>query len=188
MATARKTAKTTVKTLPSGESAGLELKSKFGLELRRQLLAMLEGGQAHATFDDAVKGFPPSLQGHVPEALPYSGWQLLEHLRLAQRDILDFCRNQDGSYKPMTWPEEYWPKEIAPASAAVWNKSVVQIREDRKAFEQLLREASDEELVAPFPWGDGQNLLREALLIADHNAYHIGELVMIRRLMGAWKR
>ncbi|MDE1161687.1 MAG: DinB family protein [Acidobacteriaceae bacterium] len=188
MATAKKPAKAAVakEALSTGKPSP-ELKSRMGIELRKQLLALLDGGQAHATFDDAVKGFPPKLQGEVPDGLPYSGWQLLEHLRIAQRDILDFSRNQDGSYKPMKWPDDYWPKDREPASAAAWNKTVVQIREDRKAFEQLLREASDEELIAAFPWGDGQNLLREAFLIADHNAYHVGELVMLRRLMGAWK-
>ncbi|MFC6644268.1 DinB family protein [Granulicella cerasi] len=165
-----------------------EPKSRMGVELRKQLLALLDGGQAHATFDDAVKGFPPSLQGELTENLPYSGWQLLEHLRIAQRDILDFSRNQDGSYKALNWPDDYWPKEAEPPSAAAWNKTVVQIREDRKAFEQLIREASDDELIAPFPWGDGQNLLRQTLLIADHTAYHVGEMVVLRRLFGQWKK
>lgn len=194
MASAKKAA---VKTTPAKPAKSvpepatrpsLEPRSRLGIDLRKQVLALLDGGQAHATFDDAVKGFPPKLQGVVPEGLPYSGWQILEHLRIAQRDILDFCRNSDGSYKPMKWPEDYWPKEAEPPAAAAWNKSVVQVREDRKAFEQLLREASDEELVAPFAWADsGQNLLREAFLIADHSAYHVGELVVLRRLLGSWR-
>jgi hypothetical protein len=166
----------------------LEPRSRLGTELRKQLFALIDGGQAHATFDEAVKGFPPKFQGMVPDGLPYSGWQILEHLRIAQRDILDFSRNQDGSYKPMKWPDDYWPKNAEPSSPAAWNKTVVQIREDRKAFEQLLREAGDEELVAAFSWADsGQSLLREAFLIADHSAYHVGELVVLRRLLGCWR-
>jgi hypothetical protein len=159
----------------------------LGGELRQQLKALLDGGQAHATFDHAVKDMPVKLQGVVPERLPYSAWQLLEHMRLAQRDILDFSRNDDGSYRELKWPDEYWPKDPAPPDAHAWQKSVEQIREDRKAFEKLIDSVDDLNLIKPFPWGKGQNLLREALLIADHDAYHVGELVLLRRLLGAWK-
>jgi len=160
----------------------------LGQALRKQLQALLDGGQAHATFADAVKGFPAKLRGVVPEGLPYSGWQILEHIRLAQRDILDFSRNTDGSYKEKKWPEEYWTKSAEPPSEEAWEHSIAQIREDRKAFEKLLSSADDAELVAPFAWGDGQSLLRQALLVADHDAYHVGELVVLRRLLGAWKK
>ena len=159
----------------------------LGGELRRQLKALLDGGQAHATFAQAVKDMPAKLQGVVPEGTPYSAWQLLEHMRLAQRDILDFSRNEDGSYRELKWPDEYWPKNPEPANAHAWQKSVEQIREDRKIFEKLIDSADDSNLVKPFPWGDGQNLLRQALLLADHEAYHVGELVLLRRLLGAWK-
>jgi hypothetical protein len=162
--------------------------AELGQALRKQLKALLDGGQAHATFDDAVKGFPAKLRGVVPEGLPYSGWQILEHIRITQRDILNFSRNTDGSYKELKWPEEYWPKSAEPPSAEAWEQSIEQIREDRKAFEKLLESADDAELVAPFAWGDGQSLLREALLVADHDAYHLGELVVLRRLLGAWKK
>jgi hypothetical protein len=160
----------------------------LGQALRKQLQALLDGGQAHATFDDAVKGFPETLRGVVPEGLPYSGWQILEHIRLAQRDILEFSSNTDGSYEEKKWPEEYWPTSAEPPSAEAWEQSIEQIREDRKAFETLLTSADDAELVAPFAWGDGQSLLCEALLVADHDAYHVGELVVLRRLLGAWKK
>jgi hypothetical protein len=162
--------------------------AEFSKALRKQLKALLDGGQAHATFDEAVKDFPAKLRGVVPEGLPYSGWQILEHLRLAQRDILEFSSNTDGSYKELKWPDEYWPKSAAPADEAAWEHSISQVREDRIAFEKLLKSADDAELVEPFAWGSGQSLLREALLIADHDAYHVGELVVVRRLLGAWKK
>jgi hypothetical protein len=159
----------------------------LGGELRQQLKALLDGGQAHASFEQAVKDMPAKLQGVVPESLPYSAWQLLEHIRLAQRDILDFSRNDDGSYRELDWPDGYWPKDPEPPNAHAWQKSVEQIREDRKAFEKLIDSVDDPNLIKPFAWGKGQNLLREALLIADHEAYHVGELVLLRRLLGAWK-
>ncbi len=159
---------------------------KLGKGVRRELITLLDGGKAHATFDDAVKEFPVKLRGVVPKGLPYSAWQIVEHLRIAQRDILDFCDNADGSYKPMKWPDDYWPKSARPGAGA-WEKSVEAIRKDRKAFDKLLAKADDLELVEEFAWGEGQSLLREALLIADHNAYHTGELIVVRRLLGAWK-
>jgi hypothetical protein len=161
--------------------------NKLGTELRRELITLLDGGKAHASFDDAVKGFPVKLRGTVPDGLPYSGWQIVEHMRIAQRDILEFSDNSDGSYKSMKWPDDYWPKAAAPADEKAWEKSLRQIRADRKAFDKLLHDADDAALVKAFKWGDGQNLLHEALLIADHNAYHTGELIVLRRLLGAWK-
>jgi uncharacterized damage-inducible protein DinB len=161
----------------------------LGQALRKQLQSLLDGGQAHATFDDAVKGLPEKLRGVVPDSLPYSAWQILEHIRIAQRDILDFSNNSDGSYKPRKWPDTYWPKNPEPPSADAWEQSIQHVRDDRKAFEKLLKTAVDAELIAPFPWGDGQqSLLREAFLIADHAAYHTGELIVLRRLLGAWKK
>ena len=160
----------------------------LGAGLRRELKKLIDGGQAHATFDDAVKEMPAKLRGVALEGLPYSAWQILEHLRIAQRDILDFSTNEDGSYKPRRWPQDYWPKQAAPPSAGAWDKSIKAIRADRTAFEKLLKAAGDEELVKPFAWGEGQTLLREALLIADHTAYHSGELIVVRRMLGAWKK
>lgn len=154
-------------------------------ELRKQLLALLKGGQAHATFDDAIKDLPVKLRGVVPEGLPYSLWQLLGHLRIAQRDILDFSDNEDGTYKELKWPEEYWPKSAEPPSEEAWEKSIESYRKDLAAFEKLVKER---DLTTPFSWGDGQNLLREAFLIADHAAYHIGEIIAVRRMLGAWKQ
>ena len=162
--------------------------SALSTGLRQELKKLIDGGNAHAKFEDAVKGMPAKLRGVVPDGLPYSAWQIVEHIRIAQRDILDFSRNNDGTYKERKWPEDYWPKKPAPPSSAAWEKSIKAIHADRTAFEKLLNKVSDEELVKPFVWGEGQTLLREALLIADHMAYHVGELIVLRRLLGAWKK
>ena len=168
----------------AGKTDGAE--TTLRRELEKQLLALLKGGQAHAGFDKAVNDLPSELRGERPEHVPYSAWQLLEHLRITQRDILDFSTNRGGAgYQPLKWPEEYWPKQAAPAEDAAWQASVDAMRRDREAFEALVQ-AEEADLVTPFPWGDGQTLLREALLLADHTAYHVGELVLLRRLLGAW--
>lgn len=156
-------------------------------ELRKQLIALLRGGQAHATLDEAIKDFPAEHRGTVPPGLPYSAWQLLEHLRIAQRDILDFSVPPTGGYQPMAWPDDYWPKSPAPPSARAWDAAINAIRKDLETFEALITKPTAD-LYKPFRWGEGQNLLREALLIADHNAYHIGQLALIRRLVGAWHK
>ncbi|HWB31950.1 MAG TPA: DinB family protein [Acidobacteriaceae bacterium] len=156
------------------------------LELRVQLSTLLDGGQAHATFEQAVEGFPAELRGVVPKGLPYSAWQLLEHIRIAQADILEFSAPPTGGYQEKPWPSAYWPKDPEPPTADAWDRSVAAVEADLKKFKALItKEGAD--LAKPFRWGTGQNLLREALLIADHNAYHVGELVMVRRLLGAWK-
>ncbi len=157
------------------------------LELRRQLLALLRGGQAHAGFEAAVEDFPVELRGVVPQGLPYSAWQLVEHMRIAQRDILNFSAPPTGGYHALEWPEAYWPKSPEPRSVNAWEQSLEAIREDLKKFEALI-ERPEADLYKSFRWGDGQNLLREALLIADHTAYHLGELVVLRRLLGIWAK
>jgi hypothetical protein len=154
-------------------------------ELRTQLVALLDGGQAHATFADAVADFPAELRGVVPEGLPYSAWQIVEHIRIAQRDILDFSAPPTGGYQAMEWPKAYWPKEAKPGPGA-WDRSVAEVKQDGEKFKALIVKPGTD-LARPFRWGTGQNLLREALLIADHNAYHVGELIVLRRLLGAWK-
>jgi hypothetical protein len=154
-------------------------------ELRKQLLALLDGGQAHVTFDDAVKDFPAELRGTIPIDLPYSAWQLLEHLRITQRDILNFSAPPTGGYHAINWPDDYWPKSAEPPTKQAWDQSIAAIRTDLKHFEDLIQKP-ESDLFKPFRWGDGQNLLREALLIADHTAYHLGELVVLRRLLGVW--
>jgi len=152
--------------------------------LRQHLIDLLKGGQAHATFDDAIKGLSPKLRGAKPENFPHSPWMLLEHLRIAQHDILEFSRTD--KHKSPKWPEGYWPKHDAPASDEAWSKSVGQFHTDLKAMQDLIAN-SKTDLFAKIPWGDGQTILREALLVADHNAYHIAQLVDVRRLLDAWK-
>lgn len=152
--------------------------------LREHLLYLLSDGGAHAKFDDVIKDLPPNLRGEKPSNYPHSFWMLLEHLRVAQWDILEFSRNP--KYKHLKWPEEYWPATDAPLSAAAWDESVKSFRSDLKAMEDLVANPKTD-LFARIPWGDGQTILREALLVADHNAYHLGQLVDVRRLLGAWK-
>jgi hypothetical protein len=166
-------------------------KSKHAIDeqasLRKQLIDLLRGGQAHVTFDEAVDGFPVDLRGTVPPNLPYSAWQLLEHLRITQRDILNFSAPPTGGYHPIKWPDDYWPKSQQPPSAHAWAQSIVTIRTDLEHFEALIQNPNAD-LYKPFRWGEGQNLLREALLIADHTAYHLGELIVLRRLLGCWHK
>ncbi len=161
--------------------------------LRQELIAALKGGNAHARFEDAVADFPAQLRGKMlrgkkggeKAALPYSAWQLVEHIRLAQNDILRFCNNHDGSYREMNFPDDYWPKTAAPPSVHAWEKSIAAVLSDRDAIIQLIADPTHE-LAAAFSWGDGQNLLREAILVIDHNSYHVGELLALRRLLGIW--
>jgi hypothetical protein len=156
-------------------------------EIRKQLVALLRGGQAHASFDEVIENFPSEHRGKVPAGLPYSAWQLLEHLRLAQRDILEFSAPPTGGYQPKAFPDDYWPKSPEPPSAHAWDASVAAIRKDLELFEALITKPTAD-LYKPFRWGEGQNLLREALLIADHNAYHLAEIVVIRRILGCWPK
>ena len=147
-----------------------------------ELEKLLNGGTAHVGLKEALDGLLPNLRGEKPAPLPYSIWQLVEHIRIAQGDMLEFCR--DADHQSPKWPDDYWPKETAPASEDVWNKSTRQINADLEAFIQLLREA---DLYKPLPHGNGQTILLEALQLADHNAYHTAEIIVIRRLLGAWK-
>jgi hypothetical protein len=151
--------------------------------LREHLVKLLSWEDAHASFDAAVAELPPDRRGTAPAGLPYSPWQLVEHLRITQHDILDFCRNPE--YEELSWPDDYWPRSADPPSDAAWAESIVQFRRDRAGLEELARDQSLD-LEAPLPHGSGQTYLRELLLAADHAAYHVGELVVVRRLLGAW--
>lgn len=151
--------------------------------VRKQLIDLLIGGNAHQPLEAAIKDLPADLRGIKPEHLPYSIWQLVDHIRIAQWDILEFSRNPNHHSPP--WPSGYWSREIAPINDQDWQQAVDQIRQNRDAFIELINDP-DRDLYEPFPHGDGQNLLREALLIADHTAYHVGEIIMLRRLLNAW--
>jgi hypothetical protein len=161
------------------------MSSETGDPLVTQLLALLRGGQAHVRFAHAVKNFPASLRGIVPAGLPHSAWQLVEHMRIAQADILNFSAPPTGGYHGLRWPEDYWTKTPEPASPEAWDRTLAAIDRDREKFAGLLLKPGAN-LYKPFLWGTGQNLLREALLIADHTAYHVGELVTLRQLLGIW--
>jgi uncharacterized damage-inducible protein DinB len=152
-------------------------------ELRQQLARLLDWEEAHVGFGAAVAGLPDALRGRQPSGLPYSPWQLLEHIRLAQRDILEFC--QDPGYRPRRWPEDYWPAAASPPRPEAWDASVAEIHRDREALKAL---ATDDalDLLAAIPHGSGQTYLRELLLVADHTAYHVGQIVVVRRLLGSW--
>jgi hypothetical protein len=152
--------------------------------LRKHLLDLLDGGNAHAKFDDVVPSIPAKLRGSKPEGLPHSPWMLLEHMRIAQWDILEFCRSR--KHVSPKWPEGYWPAKEAPPSAAAWEKSVKNFRTDLKAMQDLVKDPKTD-LFAKIPWGDGQTILREALLLADHTAYHLAQIVDARRALGAWQ-
>ena len=152
--------------------------------LRAQVVSVLGWHDAHVDFDGALDGLPEALRGRVPPGSPYSIWQIVEHLRIAQHDILDFCVNP--SYAEMKWPDDYWPRDPAPPSAAAWDESIAAYRRDRQALQRLAGDTNID-LFATIPHGSGQTYLREILLIVDHNAYHVAELVLLRRLLGAWK-
>ena len=150
--------------------------------LREQVVKLLQGGQAHLTLEEVLKNFPPKLRGVKPAGAPHTAWQLLEHLRIAQWDILEFSR--DSKHVSPSWPEGYWPQSEKPPSDAAWKKSIAAINKDIKAMQKLV-ENPKTDLYAKIPHGTGQNILREALLVADHNAYHIGQMMLLRRMLGA---
>ena len=151
--------------------------------LREHVLYLLRGGGAHANFESATKGLPVELRGKRPKGAEHSPWEILEHMRIAQSDILEFSR--DATHTSPEWPAGYWPKTQTPPSAAAWTRSVRSFSADLEAMCALV-EAKSTNLFARIPHGSGQTILREALLVADHNAYHVGELVLVRRLLGAW--
>jgi len=152
--------------------------------LRAHLVSLLKGGGAHLTFDAAVKDLPVTLRGKRPRGSEHSPWEVLEHMRIAQWDILEFSYN--SKHVSPEFPAGYWPRKPAPPNAQAWTKSVNAFRRDLKAMIKLVEDESTD-LFAKIPHGDGQTILREALVVADHNAYHLGQFVLLRRLLGAWR-
>ena len=148
-----------------------------------ELVELIEKGNAHVSFEDAVADLPSESRTVTPENLPYSIWQLVEHMRITQKDILVFSTSEN--YKPIKWPDDYWTENKKTVSDAEWNNSLKEIKKDRDSFFELLKNDKND-LFDRFEWGDGQSLLREALLIADHNSYHTAEIVVIRRFLKCW--
>ena len=159
------------------------MKTSQDQALRQHLLYLLKDGGAHAKFEDVID-IPAELRGRKAPDVPYTAWMLLEHMRIAQWDILGFSR--DPKHTSPAWPEGYWPKTEAPPSSIAWKNSIESFNRDLKAMENLVTNPKTD-LFAKIPWGDGPTILREVLLVADHNAYHLGALVTLRRLLGAWK-
>lgn len=152
--------------------------------LRKHLVELLRGGQAHVGFETAVAALPEPLRGVRPPGLPHSPWRLVEHMRIAQWDILEFSRNP--AHVSPEFPAGYWPSGDAPPDSSAWERTLESFRADLNAMVSLVNDPTTD-LLAPIAHGDGQTILREALLVADHNSYHVGQLVLVRRLLGAWR-
>ena len=150
-------------------------------ELKKHLLNLLDAEGAHINFDDVIKGFPAKLRGRKIDGAPHTAWQLLEHMRIAQWDILEFSR--DAKHVSPKWPEGYWPQSETPPSDKAWHKSIEQFRDDLEQMKKLLKKSTEEELYKRIPHGEGQTLLREVLIVADHNSYHLGQLMYLRKAL-----
>ena len=153
--------------------------------LREHLLYLLRGGGAHLDFESAVADLPPRLRGARPDQIPHTPWQIVEHMRICQWDILEFSR--DANHQSPDFPDGYWPSGDAPPSDDAWDDSIAAFRADMAAMQQLVSDPTVD-LFQPIPHGQGQTILREALLVADHNAYHLGQLVVVRKALGAWNQ
>ncbi len=186
-ASSKKASKKTSKKSAAAKAAnGKGLGANSGVHdaaLRKHLIDVLKGGSAHVQFMDALEEFPPNKRGTFAPGLPHTGWQLLEHSRIVQWDILEFSRNP--KHVSPGFPEGYWPKTPGPLTEAEWDKSVQSFQHDLNEMVELVKN-SRTDLFAKIPHGDGQTILREALVLADHNAYHLGQLVDLRRALGTW--
>ena len=153
-------------------------------KLRDQLTKLLEGGIAYQPIEELFKGITAEEAGKTIPELPYTLWKLLEHMRITVNDILEFCQNPD--YKYLNWPDDYWPKDEAPTNQKVLDKCIAEIKAGIKTMIKLIQDPAND-LFKPFAHGEGQTLMREALLVAEHTAYHTGEVIVLRRLLGSWK-
>lgn len=152
-------------------------------EIRAIVARSLDWEEAHATFDASVANFPGHLRGIRPPNFPHSGWELLEHIRIAQEDLADFMERAD--YPKIKWPDDYWPKSPEPPSDAAWVDSIALVKKDRDHIKEIANRASLE-LAARVPWGTGQTYLRTILVAVDHTAYHVGQIIAVRKMLGAW--
>jgi hypothetical protein len=153
-------------------------------KLRKHLLELLSGGEAHADWKASFRGVPRKLRGVRPSGFPHSLWELLEHMRIAQWDILEFSR--DAGHVSPDWPSGYWPASPEPTNVTAWDKSLKAFARDLEAIKKLVANRKTD-LFAKIPHGSGQTILREALLVVDHNSYHLGQIVTVRKLLGNWK-
>ena len=170
---------------PLGGAPHLMSAMEYFQQLKKHLLNLLDAEGAHIGFEDALKNFPPKLRSKKPDSAPHTAWQLLEHLRIAQWDILEFSR--DAKHTSPKWPDGYWPESEAPPNDKAWQTSVKQFQQDLEQMKDLLKKATEEKLYERIPHGDGQTLLREVLILADHNSYHLGQLMYLRKtLEGLW--
>jgi hypothetical protein len=182
-AVARTNSKKTSKKSAGGKAASGRGSGANDAALRKHVIDVLKGGSAHVHFMDALEEFPPNKRGTFAPGLPHTGWQLLEHARIAQWDILEFSRNP--KHVSPGFPEGYWPKTPGPLTESDWDKSVQQFQHDLDEMIALVKNPRTD-LFAKIPHGDGQTILRQALVLTDHNAYHLGQLVDLRRALGAW--
>ena len=153
--------------------------------VRDHVVELLRGGHAHVTRRDAMADWPVALRGTRPAGQPFTPWRLLEHVRISQWDIVEFTKS--AQHVSAEWPAGYWPEHDAPPEPAAWDASVAQVERDLRAMQRLVADPKTD-LFARLPHGTGQTVLREALVLADHNSYHLGQLVLLRRLLGAWKK
>lgn len=153
------------------------------LAVRTIVASSLDWQEAHATFDAAVADFPTDLRGRRPEVFPHSAWELIEHIRLAQEDLADFM--ETANYRVMKWPDDYWPAAPAPSSDQAWHECVAAVRRDRDRIKHIAMRSTID-LTAKIPWGTGQTYLRTILVAVDHAAYHVGQVIAVRRMLGAW--